>query len=858
METEKFKQLLQDITIVTNDNEGQEVVDIASINLCDPDNIHNFSMPYPHRPNTIESINEIVSKENILRAMDDTRGISSMIQNINLNEKSLKILKEILPDNDFNNIQFNKTLKEYPIENYIVIEFGDDYTLGDKVEYELYIKPGDIINDKTIIGKVNQGGKELPIRSIFSHAEVMATENGDFFRLYPSATDRHIVLTNVTYGGGVDFDPDDILKYTERFTINMYLYDLIFNNLVYSTLPEILSHRESESEHYISLPLIGRIPHSDLFLCRHKNGQKVFEDYIAEYEYGDDDYKKHNCLKKFLSIFQELCDPEVIKATQGLSEKMNILAKNIQNQREITLDWIITYYRLAAVQDVCQYDGNFNDCRNLAAGLNANLAIDRKSFSNTKIGNTTYSNYYLYILSRLHLHDKNDEWGWKYYYILSEIIHNRMAIEKYSISYLISEFNQLFWYNLNLFVDNPYALVESQFNLKEGYTIDDVNQWFTEYIAKRMSTNIDVFIKNKEYTINSAAQQLANIFWFIKHFDGEDNKSMALNSYAWDPMALIEKERQILAKFWNEAIYAYKHSESVEIIIEDLTNYAQSLNQYAEWPAPFNLPVEGITYQLYEFQNPFITPSGEESPDIFTDDDLNPSDKIPTDFPIPTNVPDHYAAMKSPNDPDLNEITVKDYAYWVKYFSLATIISIIFLADGLDIPTPGGLVPIPLPAIYICLGVIYIKIFDLVLVIGLCIRGIYFSPVLLGVNLSSKYLSILVPLVAILKQVREMFYSLIEQIECTVPNLLQILINKLEAENVEYRKKNKEYEVYQEQLKAQRLENKGNLKLSMRQYLDSTADLRQIYTRVDDLKKAGSSTYNNSISKLKTSFKKKK
>ena len=215
-----------------------------------------------------------------------------------------------------------------------------------------------------------------------------------------------------------------------------------------------------------------------------------------------------------------------------------------------------------------------------------------------------------------------------------------------------------------------------------------------------------------------------------------------------------------LNNFWEEIITLYFKKETFEDITKEYKEYAESLNKDAEWPAAITIPIEGRSYKLYEFANPLIVPEEPEEDAVSADYEINSTmPPQPTTAPIPTDVPANYPAMFSDNDPKRNEITVKDYAYWVKYFSLATLISIPFLADGLDIPTPGGLVPIPLPCIWICFNAIYIKPLDIVLVIGLGLRGIYPWPVLLGVNLSSNYASIMTPLISLLKIVHDLFCS---------------------------------------------------------------------------------------------------
>lgn len=164
---------------------------------------------------------------------------------------------------------------------------------------------------------------------------------------------------------------------------------------------------------------------------------------------------------------------------------------------------------------------------------------------------------------------------------------------------------------------------------------------------------------------------------------------------------------------------------------------------------------------------------------------------------------------------------------------MATLITLPFFADGLDIPPT--MTPVPLPGIYIAFKAIHIKIFDVILVIGLAIRGMYISPILLTVNLSDQDVSPLLPLVAILKQVREMFSNAINMIEMTIPNLVGILIMKLEKENQQYREKNIMYNNMLKTLESQMVENEQQLKKNMRRIQNVYADVRQNIFRTEDV-----------------------
>ena len=89
-----------------------------------------------------------------------------------------------------------------------------------------------------------------------------------------------------------------------------------------------------------------------------------------------------------------------------------------------------------------------------------------------------------------------------------------------------------------------------------------------------------------------------------------------------------------------------------------------------------------------------------------------------------------------------------------------------------------------------------------------------------------------------------------EKLELTIPNLLQIIINKLEAENIELRKRNNEFNAYQEALKAQAIENKALIRKGIRAAYSPTSDFRQVYTRLENLKNAAVGTYQNTTAKL--------
>jgi hypothetical protein len=79
---------------------------------------------------------------------------------------------------------------------------------------------------------------------------------------------------------------------------------------------------------------------------------------------------------------------------------------------------------------------------------------------------------------------------------------------------------------------------------------------------------------------------------------------MAMNTGSnIDILDLVEEERDKLHNFWEEAIRAY-YTNPITKEINKFKEYAENINPYADWPAPINIPIEGITYKLYTFSNP--------------------------------------------------------------------------------------------------------------------------------------------------------------------------------------------------------------------------------------------------------------
>ena len=216
-EQEKYylnQMITEALTVNSDEIEGQQVINLNNLDLCAVDYAKTTVMPDPSLDMTL--LNEIYSDPDIIKLLN------ASIDDIP------NLLDDIYTDNN------------------IIIEFADA-TVNDPnpVIYNISVKPGETINNDTVIGQVQQKGKMKIIKSIFSKGTVKGiNDDTEFFHLYPSNCSRHIVLENVLDEDGEEFNlSSEIQDLNDKFSKEGCLYALITNCLCQSLLPYILSHR---------------------------------------------------------------------------------------------------------------------------------------------------------------------------------------------------------------------------------------------------------------------------------------------------------------------------------------------------------------------------------------------------------------------------------------------------------------------------------------------------------------------------------------------------------------------------------------------------------------------------------------
>jgi len=691
--------------------------------------------------------------------------------------------------------------------NRAIIEFATPSLQNpDGVDYTLFVKPGDSITSETIIGTVTINGIQKKIRSIFSSGTVLANDAGtDFKHLYESAgAKRHIIIDNFSYGGDApDINLDMINAIQDKFKTEAQLHQLITDNLCESILPWILTRRYTEYKYKI----VAFIPIKD----ERPNGQELFAKYL---EYVNGIRKKYN------EDISKIGTVENIKATNGNIESVNNLGYSIIERRhQYYKDILYAYKEYKNTIDLCEYDPDYNDCKYLAYEHSVKFMDKHTENKYTRIADYDYNNYYMAILSKMDLNTDN-KYAKRYYKIIKSIIEKRISLEQYSIDTIAKEFDTKFKNIVNRTLANPYKQIDNAMKKiakTKELEYSDIIGWITENQNKSQAD---------DYT-QYGIQQLSNIYMFCYNYKQSDQ--YVYTNELHNIYDLVKQECETITKFWKEIIAEYE-STQIDDCIKEVKGISDSFGSFATWPSPLPLTIGHVTYDYYFFQNEKEELKEYEFPEENAENlnyDLTPPD-IPDTFPIPEDGD----LGPSDDDPQEGEISIKDFQYWARYFALATVISIPFLNCGLDIPPFVMLVPFP--CIFICIGCVYIKLFDIVIVFGISVRGMYVWPIVLFVNLSNQYASITTPLIGMLKTIQATVNAKMEALmELPVNSLANSLMQKVESDSQRLRMENKQLEVSIAAIKTKKVANHHIIKKNIERIFKP--DAKQTQQVIDPL-----------------------
>ncbi|WQJ53889.1 MAG: hypothetical protein [Wendovervirus sonii] len=750
---------------------------------------------------------EPLSKEIKMPNSESQSDFSSFFEKITVNTDEFEGQQAI----DLNNMYCCPMPDLYDIANnrnyYDVIEFADEYTGGDAIQYSWNVKPGDYINENTILAYIHKDNVLLPVKSIFSKGKVMETSNHEFMHIYPDSCNRHICLCDTSIGNPTEFDYNKVQTVMNRMAESDIVYSLIINNMVRSLLPILLHNAYRIKE----VDQDGNIINNSNVTTNFTNEIKAYDQKIQDF--GND--------------IKSLSSDNNIKGNIGSLNELGNQILSIKN------DKMYNYIKAKYNELInTKYTGDYYyiDSKNLAL----------KSSYDGNIGSGNYNNYYMQLIANINM-EQDNKYVKKYFNLINEIIKERNAFEKIDIQDLINQFNTLF--NAHIYpCNNAYGLIDdivsgsmsfekvkkairtkvlnnklSSSNVKydDNYTykqkyqeMNQLNADENEYGKLYDRYEQYMYKDDKTYnynTYNAPINQLSNIYIAIKHIASEENNS--INSFAFNKAnanntftsttqgtyinpakttkELIQKEAEKILNFWKDTLIAYENDLNFEKNKKELTDYMYNIGNFAEWPQGFDMTIGNDIYKLYTFI-----------------DKKEPEKVMPdlSDVNMETiNIPDEpeidYTKISDINGP--GNITILDYNYWLVYMANATLFTLlpIYWANGFDMPP--AMTPTLLPAIYFpIMKPINIPIINVTLVLGLAIRGIWIFPILLVINQNSQPINVIFPAIAALEMTKSIFDRTMSTIENGIPMLIDQMINQLSSENAELKKNIDKFRTY--------------------------------------------------------------
>lgn len=774
--------------------------------------------------------------------------------------------------------------------NHAIIEFATPSLQDERgVDYKLFVKPGQKLTADTIIGTVSLNGVTKPIKSIFESGTILATEDGsDFKRLYKGAgANRHIIIEDFSYAGEVnDVNTEVIDAMKAKFEAEAQINQLITDNLCESVLPWILLRRYTQYKYkwlgFIRVrderpngrELFGKyleyvknireqyskdiqqLGTEDNVKATNGNIKKIKtlgdtiiarrKQYIEDIIYTYKEYRNTISLSEYDPEFSDckyLAFDHKIKEGQqetsttignidynnyyvALLSKLDLVTGNPYAKEYYDILKEIIEIRIARevykLEDIAaEFNTKFNKLVNkemktpynqlYSAMKQLNKTVEHSdimSWITDKLNNkqtNEYTNFSIQQLSNMFYFC----WNYKAYDI--PIINNGISYTTYEKkTYDISE--EFYWSESSQY---PYGFANIT---KKSFEEIPNGSYNVGPTSGKYSINLNgitgwLYSKNDEEVV-LYVPKLTDSQW-------EQLRQTEQVNNIYD---LVKQEWNKISKFWEKIMAKFEECQ-LDNIIGDFTEMANSMTKYATWPTYGTLTVGYDNYDHYLFQNYEEVDSGEDDDFECGVDYDTDAPEIPTEMEAPEDQPLDFL---NDNDDDVqdNEPTPRDFKYWQRYFALATVISLPFLNCGLDIPPFVML--IPLPCIFICVGAIYIQSFDLTMVFGIAIRGMYIWPIVLFVNLSNQYANIMTALIAQVKSIMSKISAKINSLaEAPITSIANGFINMLENDNRNLRNQNRQLDTIISQVKQKKVVNQNKIKKNINKIFKPNADTTQ-------------------------------
>lgn len=591
-----------------------------------------------------------------------------------------------------------------------------------------------------------------------------------------------------------------------------------------------------------------------------------------------------------------------IKNSTNPYEAIQKESKRLLDARQKYVDDAIRLYRSLDTLPLCKYDPKYTDCKSLVNNTELSVRFETQRFDNefsyTPIGDVdNYYNYYFSLLSSVNLlSGSTDQWSQEFYNLIVDIINKRVIVEDKTDYTMMYDFLDLFNKNVKQLFPSIYGknitfdIIKREFNrlkpmittyvqnenksykesIRKQFTIDNKEKYGQELDEEAIQNAGEKYTGDNEYkqiydyiaslytydndedsdAPNEICSQLATMYTYLKTFNKDNNpyKDMKDKNSQYIYLSLVQDESKRIREFWDKVLAEYEEC-SYDKCYSSLIKLSDKMDEYAQWPTPQDLTIDNIYYQHYLFENIYPNDLDSSINDISIGDYSFPEEvefpEIPDEYPVDEDwAIDEMNKHEQLEPDDLNAITIKDYPYWKKYFALATLICIVptFWNCGLDIFP--FIQCIPLPCIFIAIKSIYIPMFNMIMVFGIGIRGMYPWPIILYVNVSDQPISVLTPLIAILDRLKNVFYGKLDSIEQTpIQSLVNAYIAKLNKEINELKKENIKLDNFKKVIKTLKVPKAESIKRQFASIVDPSIDMRQRLTRIESLSRKSKAQY---------------
>lgn len=299
-----------------------------------------------------------------------------------------------------------KSEKE-PEQSAVIIEFGDEYTLGDRVDYNIIVKPGQTINEGDILAYINKGDTQQPIRTKFTG--VVRGKN-DYAHLYQSVARRHFIIDGIDSEHSpvpcmpVDYNVNDVMNLSKRFKKSSELGAFILNCMPLSILPILLvnANRDNNTNNYGGSIITGGIQETTEVFSK-------FEEIMSDYD---------TSINAFNNDIVSISQPDNFNSTNSSDQIIDSNGKayykvpidrnekiknSIMELREKMIDTAISVYNNALYEKpIGSYA--YEDCIGLAFDNNLSLTYgiykeNSKDLDNDK--KIVNINYYINLLQNI-------------------------------------------------------------------------------------------------------------------------------------------------------------------------------------------------------------------------------------------------------------------------------------------------------------------------------------------------------------------------------------------------------------------------------------------------------------------------